>query len=111
MYELIKQLMDYSLTPTPGSKDPSGFLFFIFLVLSAVTIIWVAQIIFDFMKNIMDGLVRWRSNVAESRAKAKKNDMHPILKDGVDDILYKIDRLDKDLKDGITDLNTKIKQL
>jgi hypothetical protein len=108
MFELIKQLMDYSFAVAPGQEGkPVGFLFFVFIALSAITVIWISYYIFDFLKDIMANLTTWRSNVAESRAKSKKNDMNPVLKDGIDDALYKIDKLSEELKEGITHLSKK----
>ncbi len=98
MNDLIKQLMDYSFSQAPNQQGPSGFLFFIFLLLTAVTTIWVSYFVFDFFKGTLDSFVRWRSNVADSNAKSKKNDLLPVVKDGMADIHVDISNMKKELE-------------
>tara|TARA_R110000796_G_scaffold126793_5_gene241789 strand:+ start:2763 stop:3098 length:336 start_codon:yes stop_codon:yes gene_type:complete len=107
MFELISKFMDYSFAPNVTGEGPEGISFFIFLVLVAITIIWVSHIIFEFFQSAMISMVKWRSNVAESRAKAKKNDMAPSIIEGQIDLHFKIDQLSAKLEDGIVHLSNK----
>lgn len=106
MFELVNKLMDFSFS-NPAEGHPGGFLVFFFVTIVAVTIIWVTYYIFDMIKEAMENIVRWRSNVAESRAKAKKNDMAPKIIEGQIDLNYKMDQLSEELKNGILHLSEK----